>query len=246
MRCDILTLFPEMVSAVLDSSILKRAREKGLLDVRAVNLRDYAAGRHKIADDAPYGGGAGMVMKPEPVFRAVETLRAEGDDLRLVLLSPQGRPFTQALAAEFAKEPRRVVFLCGHYEGIDERVRIGLEPEELSVGDYVLTGGELAALIVVDASARLIPGVLGDEQSAATDSFSDSLLDYPQYTRPPVFQGLDVPEVLLSGNHQAIQAWRRAQAIRNTYDKRPDLLAQATLTPEDRRVLNEVSHRGSA
>lgn len=246
MRCDILTLFPEMVEAVLDASILKRAREKGLLDIRVLNLRDYAEGRHKIADDYPYGGGAGMVMKPEPVFRAVETVRAQGDDLRLVLLSPQGRPFTQAVAEEFAQEPKRVVFLCGHYEGIDERVRIGLAPEELSVGDYVLTGGELAALIVVDASARLIPGVLGDQQSAAADSFSGSLLDYPHYTRPPVFRGLDVPEVLLSGNHQAIQAWRRAQAIRNTYDKRPDLLAQATLTPEDRRVLNEVSHRGGA
>jgi tRNA (guanine37-N1)-methyltransferase len=246
MRCDILTLFPEMVEAVLDASILKRAREKGLLDVRAVNLRDYTEGRHKIADDYPYGGGAGMVMKPEPIFRAVESIREQGDDLRLVLLSPQGRPFTQALAEEFAGETRRVVFLCGHYEGIDERVRIGLAPEELSVGDYVLTGGELAALIVVDASARLIPGVLGAQQSAAADSFSGSLLDHPQYTRPPVFRGLDVPEVLLSGNHQAIQAWRRAQALRNTYDKRPDLLTQATLTPEDRRVLNEVSHRGGA
>ena len=246
MRCDVLTLFPEMVEAVLDASILKRAREKGLLDVRAVNLRDYAEGRHRITDDSPYGGGAGMVLKPEPIFQAVEAIRAQGDEIRLVMLSPQGRPFTQAMAEEFAKESRRVVFLCGHYEGIDERVRIGLAPEELSVGDYVLTGGELAALIVVDASARLIPGVLGDQQSAAADSFSGSLLDYPQYTRPPVFRGMDVPEVLLSGNHQAIQAWRRAQAIRNTYDKRPDLLGQATLTPEDRRVLNEVSHRGGA
>lgn len=246
MQCDILTLFPEMVEAVLDASILKRAREKGLLDVRTVNLRDYAEGRHKIADDYPYGGGAGMVMKPEPIFQAIETIRAQGDDIRLVFLSPQGRPFTQTVAEEFAKEPRRMVFLCGHYEGIDERVRIGLAPEELSVGDYVLTGGELAALIVVDASARLIPGVLGDQESAAADSFSGSLLDHPHYTRPPVFRGMDVPQVLLSGNHQAIQAWRRAQAIRNTYDKRPDLLTQATLTPEDRRVLNEVSHRGGA
>ncbi len=243
MRCDILTLFPDMVEAVLSASILKRAREKGLLEVRVVNIRDFTDGRHKVADDYPYGGGAGMVLKPEPIFRAVDHVCAEGDDRRLVLLSPQGRPFTQAVAEEFAKESRRLVFLCGHYEGIDERVRLGLAPEELSVGDYVLTGGELAALVVVDATARLIPGVLGDRQSAETDSFSGSLLDYPHYTRPPVFRGMDVPDVLRSGDHQAIQAWRRAQALRSTYAKRPDLLEQAKLTPEDRHVLNEFSRR---
>jgi tRNA (guanine37-N1)-methyltransferase len=246
MRCDILTLFPDMIEAVLGTSILKRAREKGLLEVRVVNLRDYTEGPHRVADDAPYGGGAGMVLKPEPVFRAVDDLRARGDDLRLVMMSPQGRVFTQAVAEEFAREPRRVVLLCGRYEGIDERVRLGLEPEELSVGDYVLTGGELAALIVVDAAARLIPGVLGDAQSAEADSFAATLLDYPHYTRPPVFRGMDVPEVLRSGDHGAIQAWRRAQALRNTYLKRPDLLERAELTPEDRRILNEFSRGGGA
>src|SRR5438132_9653189 len=170
MQCDIITLLPGMVEAVLRASILARAREKGLLDVRAVNLRDYAEGRHKVADDYPYGGGVGMVLKPEPVFRAVEDLRARHGDVRLVLMTPQGRTLTQAVAAEFAVETRRVVFLCGHYEGIDERVRMGLAPEELSVGDYVLTGGELAALIVVDAAARVIPGGRGECLSAGADS----------------------------------------------------------------------------
>src|SRR6266581_1867385 len=246
MKCDILTLFPDMVEAVLSASILGRAREKGLLEVRALNLRDYAEGRHKVADDYPYGGGAGMVIKPEPVFRAVEDLRARHGDVRLVLMTPQGRTFTQAVAAEFAAETRRAVFISGHYEGIDERVRMGLAPEELSVGDYVLTGGELAALIVVDAAARLIPGVLGDPHSAEVDSFSGSLLDYPHYTRPPIFRGMEVPEVLRSGNHQAIEAWRRAQALQNTYMKRPDLLDRATLTSDDRQVLHEFSRRGGA
>ncbi len=246
MRCDILTLFPAMVEAVVGASIVGRARAQGRVDVRAVNLREYAEGRHKVADDAPYGGGAGMVLKPEPIFRAVDDLRARHGDLRLVMMSPQGRLFTQSVAEAFAVEPRRVVFVCGHYEGIDERVRQGLAPEELSVGEYILTGGELAALIVVDASARLVPGVLGDEQSAQEESFAGSLLEYPQYTRPPVFRGLEVPAILRSGDHQAIRAWRRAQSLRNTYSKRPDLLERAKLTPEDRRVLNECSREGRA
>ena len=241
MRCDILTLFPEMLSAVLDASILKRGREKGLLDVRVINLRDYTEGRHKIADDSPYGGGAGMVLKPEPVFRAVDALRAGSEELRILLMSPQGRRFTQAMAQELADEQRRVIFLCGHYEGIDERVRLGLAPEEVSVGDFVLTGGELPALVMLDAAARLIPGVLGDAQSAQADSFADSLLDYSHYTRPSECRGLEVPEVLLSGNHRAIEAWRRAEALRNTLMKRPDLLERASLTAEDRLTLNELS-----
>ena len=246
MRCEILTLFPEMVEAVLNASMLKRACDKGLLDVHIVNLRDYAEGPHKTADDAPYGGGAGMVLKPEPVFRAVDELRAKNDPCRMLLMSPQGRPFNQQLAEELANERRRLVFLCGHYEGIDERVRLGLAPEELSVGDYVLTGGELAALVVIDAAARLVPDVLGDPHSAEVDSFSGSLLDYPHYTRPPIFRGMEVPEVLRSGNHQAIEAWRRAQALQNTYMKRPDLLDRATLTSDDRQVLHEFSRRGGA
>ena len=241
MRCDILTLFPEMLSAVLDASILKRGRAKGLLDVRVINLRDYTEGRHKIADDAPYGGGAGMVLKPEPVFRAVDAIRAGGEELRILLMSPQGCRFNQAMAQELADEQRRLVFLCGHYEGIDERVRLGLAPEEVSVGDFVLTGGELPALVILDAAARLIPGVLGDAQSAQADSFVGSLLDYPHYTRPSEFRGLEVPEILLSGNHQAIEAWRRAEALRSTWMKRPDLLERASLTAEDRQTLNELS-----
>lgn len=241
LRCDILTLFPDMVAPVLGQSMLKRAQEKGLLEVAVRNLRDYTLDRHQVADDAPYGGGAGMVMKAEPVFRAVEALRAEqGGGLRLILPSPQGRPFSQAMAEEFRREPRRLVFICGHYEGLDERVRIGLGPEEVSVGDYVLTGGELAALVMVDAAARLVPGVLGDPQSAAAESFAESLLDYPHYTRPAELRGLGVPEVLLSGNHEAVRRWRRKEALRSTWLKRPDLLRDRLLTDEDRRLLDEV------
>jgi tRNA (guanine37-N1)-methyltransferase len=245
MRCDVITLFPEMVQAVLDASIIKRGRAKGLLEIRVVNLRDYADGRHRVADDYPYGGGAGMVLKPEPIFKAVDALRASGEELRILLMSPQGRKFTQSMAQEVAEDSRRLVLLCGHYEGIDERVRLGLRPEEVSVGDFVLTGGELPAMVILDAIARLIPGVLGDVQSAQAESFSGSLLDYPQYTRPPEFRGMEVPEVLLSGNHQAVEAWRRREALRNTVLKRPDLLEQAHLTPDDQRTLNELSRRGT-
>src|SRR3989442_1050434 len=187
-----------------------------------------------------------MVIKPEPVFRAVEDLRARHGDVRLVLMTPQGRTFTQAVAAEFAAETRRAVFICGHYEGIDERVRMGLAPEELSVGDYVLTGGELAALMVVEGGAGLIRGVLGAQQPGGAASLGDSRLDSPHYPRPPVFRGMEVPEVLRSGNHRAIRAWRRAQSLLNTYAKRPDLLERAALTPEDRQVLNQFSRGGDA
>lgn len=246
LRCDIITLFPDLVQPVLGQSMLKRAQEKGLLEARVHNLRDYTEGRHLVADDTPYGGGAGMVMKAEPVFRAVEALRRQygesgaGMSLRLLLPSPQGRPFTQRLAEEFRDERRRLVFVCGHYEGIDERVRIGLEPEEVSVGDYVLTGGELPALVMIDAAVRLIPGVLGDPESAERDSFAESLLDYPHYTRPAELRGLPVPEVLLSGNHEAIRLWRRKEALRSTYRKRPDLLHDRSLTDEDRRLIGEI------
>jgi tRNA (guanine37-N1)-methyltransferase len=244
MRCEILTLFPDMVRPVLAQSMLKRAREKGLVEVGVRNLRDYTTDRHQVADDAPYGGGAGMVMKPEPLFRAVDVLAAEEPGgttgLRLILPSPQGRPFTQAMAEGMAREPRRLVFLCGHYEGIDERVRLGLHPEEISIGDYVLTGGELAALVMIDAAVRLVPGVLGDPESARFESFAESLLDFPQYTRPPEFRGLEVPEVLLSGNHEAIRRWRRKEALRSTYLKRPDLLQGRPLSDEERRLLDEI------
>ncbi len=246
MRCDIITLFPDMVSPVLGQSMLKRAHEKGLLDVRVWNLRDFTRDPHRVADDAPYGGGAGMVLKAEPILRAVDRLRVEykegspGERLRLVMPSPQGRPFTERLAEEFRDEPRRLVFLCGHYEGIDERVVLGLQPEEFSIGDYVLTGGELPALVMIDAVARLIPGVLGDPESALQDSFAEVILDYPHYTRPDTVRGMKVPEVLLSGNHEAIRVWRRKEALRNTLRKRPDLIQDGRLNQEDQRLLEDI------
>jgi len=251
LRCDVITLFPDLVQPVLGQSMLKRAQEKGLLDVRVHNLRDHAEGRYQVADDTPYGGGAGMVMKAEPVFRAVEALRREygeaapGTQLRLLLPSPQGRPFTQRFAEALRDEPRRIVFLCGHYEGIDERVRLGLNPEEVSIGDYVLTGGELPALVMIDATVRLIPGVLGDPESAERDSFVESLLDHPHYTRPAELRGLPVPEVLLSGDHEAIRLWRRKEALRSTSRKRPDLLRDRELSEEDRRLLEEIAQENA-
>lgn len=249
LRCDVVTLFPDLVQSVLGQSMLKRAQEKGLLEARVHNLRDYTEGRHLVADDTPYGGGAGMVMKAEPVFRAVEALRRQygefgaGTSLRLLLPSPQGRPFTQRLAEEFRDERRRLVFVCGHYEGIDERVRIGLEPEEVSVGDYVLTGGELPALVMIDAAVRLIPGVLGDPESAERDSFAESLLDYPHYTRPADYRGMGVPEELLAGNHQQIRRWRRLKALEKTLRNRPELLEGARLSVEDQKLVKELRGR---
>jgi tRNA (guanine37-N1)-methyltransferase len=244
MQCEVLTLFPELVQTVLEQSIMKRAQEKGLLDVHARNLRDYTFDRHQVADDAPYGGGAGMVMMADPIFRAVEALQqtyaGQGKGLRLFLPSPQGRPFTQPDADEMSRDARVLVFICGHYEGIDERVRLGLRPEEVSIGDYVLTGGELPALVMIDAAARLIPGVIGDPVSFQQDSFCGSLLDYPHYTRPAVVRGLQVPDVLLSGNHEAIRLWKRKEGLRNTYLKRPDLLRDRVWSDEDRRLLEEI------
>ncbi len=247
MRCDILTLFPEMVAPVLGHSILKRAQEKGLLEVCIHNIRDYTFDRHKVADDVPYGGGAGMVLKAEPIFRAIDALRDQygravdgGPPLRLLMPTPQGRRFTQDYARDLASERRRLVFICGHYEGIDERVRLGLDPEEVSIGDYVLTGGELPALVIIDAAVRLVPGVLGDPESAMHESFSDALLEYPQYTRPLEVRGLTVPEVLLSGHHEAIRVWRRREALRSTYLKRPDLLRDRVFNEEDQRLLDEI------
>ena len=248
LRCDVITLFPEMVVPVLESSMLKRARQKGLLEVNVHNLRDYTLDKHKVADDVPYGGGAGMVMKAEPMLRAVEEIRRPyeqtGERLRILLPSPQGRRFTQAYAQELAAESRRLVLLCGHYEGIDERVRLALNPEEVSVGDYVLTGGELPALLLIDAASRLIPGVLGDPASILEESFAEPLLEYPHYTRPAEVRGLMVPEVLLSGHHEAIRRWRRKEALRATYEKRPDLLKDRELTVEDRQLLDELIREG--
>lgn len=248
MRCDILTLFPDMVAPVLGQSILKRAQEKGLLEVLVRNLRDYTLDKHKVADDVPYGGGAGMVMKAEPILRAVEQVRdgyaAAGEQIRLLLPCPQGRPFTQQYAKDLAAESRRLVILCGHYEGIDERVRALLRPEEVSVGDYVLTGGELPALVLIDAAARLVPGVLGDPESIVEESFTESLLEYPHYTRPAEVRGLPVPEVLLSGHHEAIRRWRRKEALRGTFQRRPDLLRDRVLSLEDRQLLEDIIREG--
>ena len=247
-RFDVLTLFPGMFAPVLAQSMLKRGQDKGLLAVRVHNLRDFTADRHKVVDDTPYGGGAGMVMKAEPILHAVAAVRSEaqsqGEEIRLLFPTPQGRPLTQSYAQELATESRRMVILCAHYEGVDERVRLALAPEEISLGDYVLTGGELPALVLIDATTRLVPGVLGDPSSAVDESFSDSLLEYPQYTRPAEIEGITVPEVLLSGHHEAIRLWRRKQALRSTYLRRPDLLRDRMFTKEDRQLLNELMNEG--
>jgi len=239
---EVLTLFPGTLAAPLNESIMKRAREKGLLNVTVRNIRDYTEDKHKTADDSPYGGGAGMVLKPEPIFKAFEAIASEypGDELLTILLSPQGRPFDQQRAERLAEEKRRIVLLCGHYEAIDERVIEALVDEELSIGDYVLTGGELAALVVIDAAARLLPGVLGDEESAYRDSFGDGLLDHPHYTRPAEYRGMKVPDVLLSGNHADIEKWRRREELKATLMKRPDLLERTDLAEEDRKILEEL------
>jgi len=244
MKIDVVTLFPGMVTPVIQESMLKRAQENGLVMIRVHHLRDYTWDKHRVADDSPYGGGAGMVLKPEPIFAAIDAIQAEGDELRILLASPQGRVFDHRWAEELSRERRRLVLLCGHYEGIDERVKIGLPVEELSIGDYVLTGGELAALVVLDSVVRLVPGVLGDPDSAREESFSEDLLEYPHYTRPAVFRGMTVPEVLLSGNHAQIARWRRQQSLRLTLKRRPDLLAKADrlkrITEEDKKLLEEV------
>lgn len=225
MKIDVLTLFPEMFAGPLDVSIVGRARKTGLLDLRVHNLRDWTHDRHKTVDDRPFGGGAGMVMKPEPLFEAVEALG--GGQAHVVLLGPAGRPFTQAIARELAQR-EHVLLICGSYEGVDERVREGLVDDEVSIGDYVLTNGGLPAMVVIDAVTRLLPGALGDEQSAADESFSHGLLEYPHYTRPAEFRGMKVPEVLLSGHHAEIEKWRAAQARRRTAERRPDLLKRPT------------------
>ncbi len=240
MKCDVLTLFPDIINAYLKESILKRAREKGLLEVKVYNIRDFTSDKHKTADDYPFGGGPGMVLKPEPVFNAIDFLKKDNEQRRIILLSPQGKPFNQSLAEEFSREKQRLVFICGRYEGIDERVKISLIDEEVSIGDYVLTGGELAALVIIDASVRLIKGALGDERSTEEESFSWGLLDYPHYTRPREFRGKGVPDILVSGNHKEIWFWRRKEAIKKTLKARPDLLKEMQLTDEDKKILSEI------
>ncbi len=225
MRFDIFTLFPEVFQPYLNASIIKRARQNGLLDVELFNIRDWATDRHHTTDDTPYGGGGGMVMKPEPVFSAVESVLGETRDIPLILMTPQGRPFTQQMALELSKHSH-IALLCGHYEGVDERIREHLVTDEISIGDYVLTGGELPALVILDAVSRYLPGVLGDPTGAEDDSHASGLLEYPHYTRPPVFRDWPVPDVLLSGNHAEINRWRLEQSIERTRQKRPDILAK--------------------
>ena len=221
MKIQVLTLFPGMFAGPLDESIIKRAREAGLLELQVHNLRDYAHDRHRTVDDRPFGGGPGMLLKPEPIFEAVDKLA--GEKTRVILLSPAGRPFNQAIARELAQLPD-LLLVSGHYEGFDERVREQLADDEISIGDYVLTNGSLPAMVVVDAVTRLLPGVLGDDESSHEESFSHGLLEYPQYTRPAEFRGMKVPDVLLSGNHAQIAKWRAEQAAQRTKERRPDLL----------------------
>jgi tRNA (guanine37-N1)-methyltransferase len=239
MRFDILTLFPDMFSSPLRGSILGKAIEKGIIQIRTINIRDFSLDKHQVVDDSPYGGGQGMVMKVEPIARAIESVKSQNPSVRTIYLTPQGKPFSQDLARKLSTQPH-LILLCGRYEGVDERVRELFIDEEISIGDYVLTGGELAAMVLIDAVSRLIPGVLGSDRSAEEDSFFNFLLEYPQYTRPFDFRGRCVPEVLLSGNHSAIALWRRKEALKRTSLKRPDLLAKANLSEEDKTLLEEI------
>jgi len=242
MRFDVLTLFPELFSSFLKETILGRAVKAGLVDIRLVNIRSFARGRHLVADDRPFGGGEGMVMKPGPISRALESVdRTKGRSL-VLLLTPQGRTFDQPLAWELSRM-EQVILICGHYEGVDERIRANDVDLELSIGDYVLSGGETAAMVVMDAVSRLVPGVLGGEKSNQEDSFEDGLLEYPQYTRPRVFKNQEVPEILLSGDHEKIRVWRRTESLKRTLERRPDLLEKAKLTEEDKRILAKLRGR---
>lgn len=238
-RFDVFTLFPEVFEPYLQSSILLRARQRGLMEVDLHNIRDWTTDRHHVTDDDPYGGGGGMVMKPEPIFAAVEGVLGSPLPCPVILLTPQGRIFTQSIAQELSQHSR-LALLCGRYEGIDERVRKYLVTDEISIGDFVLTGGELPALMLIDAVTRLLPGALGDPEGAWDDSYATGLLEYPHYTRPAEFRGWRVPEVLVSGDHARIARWRREQALLRTWQRRPDLLAQAPLTDADRKFLAKL------
>jgi tRNA (guanine37-N1)-methyltransferase len=243
MKFDILTLFPKMFSSPFQESIVGKAIENGLIEARIINIRDFTSDKHQVVDDTPYGGGPGMVMKVEPIARAIEWVKSQNPSAWTIFLTPQGKRLNQMMARELSSRSH-LVLLCGRYEGIDERVGKLFADEEISIGDYVLTGGELAAMVLVDAISRLLPGVLGSDRSAGEDSFFESLLEYPQYTRPSSFRGMEVPEVLLSGNHAAISRWRRMEALRRTWMRRPDLLEKASLSNEDRELLREVIRQG--
>ncbi|MBN2305348.1 MAG: tRNA (guanosine(37)-N1)-methyltransferase TrmD [Anaerolineae bacterium] len=240
MHIDILTLFPEMFDGPLTESILKRAQENELLTIRRHNIRDYTTGKHHTVDDTPYGGGGGMVMMAEPLVTAVEGVRGDDPQVPVILLTPQGRTLTQKVVQELAAYPR-LILVCGRYEGVDERVRQSVITDEISIGDYVLTGGELAAMVIVDAVARLIPGVLGARWGAEEDSHAMGLLEYPHYTRPPVFREQAVPDALLSGDHGGIERWRRREAIRRTWQRRPDMLLTANLSEDERWFLADLA-----
>ncbi len=239
MRFDVLTLFPELFSSFLKETILGRAVKASLVDIRLVNIRSFARGRHLVTDDSPFGGGEGMVMKPGPVSRALDSIDRTKDRSLVLLLTPQGRTFDQPLAWDLSRM-EQIILICGRYEGVDERIRTTCVDMELSIGDFVLSGGEMAAMVVIEAVSRLVPGVLGGEKSSQEDSFEDGLLEYPQYTRPRVFKNQEVPEILLSGDHEKIRVWRRTESLKRTLERRPDLLKKAKLTEEDKRILERL------
>jgi tRNA (guanine37-N1)-methyltransferase len=246
MKFHILTLFPGMFRGPFDESIIKTAKESGTIEISIIDIRDFATDRHRTADDYPFGGGSGMIMKPEPVFLAAESVLGgcRTNEVPVILVSPQGRKLDQNLARELGTHDE-IILICGHYKGVDERVRMHLATDEISIGDFVITGGELGAAVIVDAVTRLLPGVLGDLESAETDTFCDGLLEYGQYTRPREFRGYGVPEVLLGGNHEAIRLWRRRDSLRKTFRRRPDLLEGAPLAEEDLRMLEELKAQES-
>ena len=241
MKINIITIFPDMFTAPFNHSIMKRAQEKKLLTIETVNPRDFAQDKHQMVDDYPFGGGAGMVLKPEPMFAAVESLKTSGKK-RVLLMCPSGQPFTQEKAKELAQYDE-LIFLCGHYEGFDARITDNLVDEAISIGDYVLTGGEIPAMVVIDAVDRMLNGVLGSGESAIGDSFYNGLLEYPQYTRPREFRGMSVPEILLSGDHAKIKKWRHNESLKKTFLNRPDLLEKTTLSADDKKYLATLKHR---
>lgn len=238
-RFDVLSIFPEMLHSPLNFSLLKKAQEKGLIEIGLHNIRDWTEDKHKMTDDAPYGGGCGMVMKVEPIERALTTVKRTDVQPLVVLMTPQGETFNQSIARELAGQ-KQIVMLCGRYEGVDERIREHLVDREISIGDFILTGGELSALVVIDAVSRLIPGVLGNDASITKESFSEGLLEYPQYTRPVEYKCWNVPEVLVSGNHAQIERWQRIEAIRRTWLRRPDLIEKIELSREDKKNLEKI------
>jgi len=239
MKFEVLTIFPKIIKAYISEGIIKKAIDKGIITVDVINIRDFATGKHKQVDDYPYGGGAGMVFKPEPIFRAIEYIKKDGRQRYIVLLSPSGNLFNQSIAKKYAYTIDNLVLISGRYEGVDERVKILID-EEISIGEYILTGGELPALVIIDAVARLIPNVLGDKKSVEEESFSWGILEYPHYTRPEEFKGMKVPKVLLSGNHQKIKRWRRKEALRKTLRSRPDLINSIKLSEEDIILIKEI------